>query len=247
MLLKEIVSNEIVQEEIEIEDQDDSEEEERDEKALLLRRQHKAELLLARKYKNIRKAIEDDQLLFQDDIFSIEPSSGQIWPNSEMTITVTFKPQGALHYSCTSFCNISCSADRLALHLAGEGIGPKAYLSMVEKSLGDVFVTQTKPMDLMIENKGEIEARFELISNETPFGKMFHFQIEKGILGVGERIPFHINFCSTILGEFSETFKWRLEGSTETLSILFTGHVIAPTFTFSKDEIRFKRVSYRYV
>ncbi len=246
MLLKEIVSNEVVQEEIEIEDQDDSEEEERDEKALMLKRQKKAELLLARKYKNIRKAIEDDLLLFQDDIFNIEPQNGQIWPNSEMTVTVTFLPQGALHYSCTSFCNISCSADRLPLHLSGEGIGPKAYLSMVERSLGDVFVTQNKSIDIIIENKGEIEAKFELLPNETPFGKMFHFELEKGTLGVGERIPFRINFCSTILGEFSETFKWKLEGSTETLSILFTGHVIAPTFMFNKEEIRFKRVSYSF-
>ena len=246
MLLKEIVSNEVVQEEIEIEDQDDSEEEERDEKALMLKRQKKAELLLARKYKNIRKAIEDDLLLFQDDIFNIEPQNGQIWPNSEMTVTITFLPQGALHYSCTAFCNISCSADRLPLHLSGEGIGPKAYLSMVERSLGDVFVTQNKPTDIIIENKGEIEAKFELISNETPFGKMFHFELEKGTLGVGERIPFRINFCSTILGEFSETFKWKLEGSTETLSILFTGHVIAPTFYFNKEEIKFKRVSYSF-
>lgn len=246
MLLKEIVSNEVVQEEIEIEDQDDSEEEERDEKALMLKRQKKAELLLARKYKNIRKAIEDDLLLFQDDIFNIEPQSGQIWPNSEMTVTVTFLPQGALHYSCTAFCNISCSADRLPLHLSGEGIGPRAYLSMVERSLGDVFVTQNKPTDIIIENKGEIEAKFELIPNETPFGKMFHFQIEKGTLGVGERIFCRIDFCSTILGEFSETFKWKLEGSTETLSILFTGHVIAPTFMFNKEEIRFKRVSYSF-
>jgi hydrocephalus-inducing protein len=125
MLLKEIVSNEVVAEEIEIEDQDDSEEEERDEKALMLKRQKKAELLLSRKYKNIRKAIEDDLLLFQDDIFSIEPQSGQIWPNSEMTVTVTFLPRGALHYSCTAFCNISCQEDRLPMHLAGEGIGPK--------------------------------------------------------------------------------------------------------------------------
>lgn len=246
MLLKEIVSNEVVQEELEIEDQDDSEEEERDEKALMLKRQKKAELLLARKYKNIRKAIEDDLLLFQDDIFNIEPQNGEIWPNSEMTVTITFLPQGALHYSCTAFCNISCSADRLPLHLSGEGIGPKAYLSMVEKSLGDVFVTQNKTTDHVIENKGEIEARFELLPNETPFGKMFHFELEKGVLGVGERIPFHIDFCSTILGEFSETFKWELKGSTETLSILFTGHVIAPTFQFNKEEIKFKRVSYSF-
>lgn len=73
MLLKEIVSNEVIREEIDIDDQDDSDEEEKDEKAIMIKKQKKAELLLTRKYKNIRKAIDDDMLLFQDDIFSIEP------------------------------------------------------------------------------------------------------------------------------------------------------------------------------
>lgn len=108
MLLKEIVNNEAIHEELDIEEQDDSDDDERDEKAIILKRQKKAELMLARKYKNIRKAIEDDMLLFQDDIFSIEPVSGSIWPSSEMTITVTFVPKGALHYSCIAYCNISC-------------------------------------------------------------------------------------------------------------------------------------------
>ena len=50
MLLKEIVSNEIVREEIDIDDQEDSDEEEKDEKTLILKRQKKAELLLSMKY-----------------------------------------------------------------------------------------------------------------------------------------------------------------------------------------------------
>lgn len=64
MLLKEIVNNEAINEDFEIENNDDSDEEDRDEKAILLKRQKKAELMLARKYKDIRKAIEDDLLLF---------------------------------------------------------------------------------------------------------------------------------------------------------------------------------------
>jgi len=73
-------------------DFEDSEDEERDEKAIMQKRQKKAELQLARKYKNIRKAIDDDMLLFQDEIFQIEPQTGEIWPNSKMTITITFIP-----------------------------------------------------------------------------------------------------------------------------------------------------------
>lgn len=55
MLLKEIVNNEAINEELEIENNDDSDEEDRDEKAILLKRQKKAELMLSRKYKDIRK------------------------------------------------------------------------------------------------------------------------------------------------------------------------------------------------
>jgi hypothetical protein len=42
----------------------------------------RAELALTRKYKTIKKAIEDDLFLFQDKIFKIEPLVGEIWPNS---------------------------------------------------------------------------------------------------------------------------------------------------------------------
>ena len=64
MLIKEVVSNEMVQEDLELEENEDSEEEERDEKAIILKKQKKAELMLARRFRNIRKAIEDDLLLF---------------------------------------------------------------------------------------------------------------------------------------------------------------------------------------
>lgn len=64
MLIKELVSNEGVHEELELDEDEDSEEEERDEKAIILKKQKKAELMLGRKYRNIRKAIEDDLLLF---------------------------------------------------------------------------------------------------------------------------------------------------------------------------------------
>lgn len=54
-------------------DENDSDEDESDEKLKILKRQKKAELLLSRKYKIIRKAIEEDYLLFEDQIFNIEP------------------------------------------------------------------------------------------------------------------------------------------------------------------------------
>ncbi len=137
--------------------------------------------------------------------------------------------------------------------MAGEGIGPKAFLSTTEIPIGDIFVTDEFSTDVTIENRGEIEAKFELTPNSSPFGKMFKFNIEEGVLGVGEKIPLNISFCSTILGEFSETFRWQLGGSSESLGdsseilqILFTGHVMAPSFLFNVDCIDYGKVSYSF-
>ena len=96
--------------------------------------------MLSRKYKIIRKAIEEDYLLFEDQIFNIEPLQGQIWPNSEMTVTVTFRPDKALYYRAFAYCNISCSDKRLELTLEGDGRGPSATLSFHEKDIGDIFI-----------------------------------------------------------------------------------------------------------
>lgn len=55
-----------------------------------------------------------------------------------------------------------------------------------------------------------------------------------------------MKFMSDILGEFSETFRFALEGSSEMLTLTFKGHVVAPTFRFSEEVIDFGRVSYMF-
>lgn len=56
------------------------------------RHRQKAQSALARKYEAIRKAVDEDLMLFQDEIFQVEPLEGKIWPNTEMTCCVTFRP-----------------------------------------------------------------------------------------------------------------------------------------------------------
>ena len=70
----------------------------------------------------------------------------------------------------------------------------------------------------------------------------------EGTLGVKEhqRDAIKVTFISDILGEFSETFRFALEGSSEMLTLTFKGHVVAPTFRFSEDIIDFGRVSYKF-
>jgi len=194
----------------------------------------------------MRKAIEDNIFLFEDDIFQIQPQQGQIYPNSEMTITICFVPKNALHYNCLSYCNISCSEERLNLTLSGNGIGPKAVLSQNELAIGNKFVNERASFEVQIENRGEIECRFELIPNERSFGKMFTFERTRGVMNVGQRMILPISFCSSIPGEFKEAFRFKLEGSSEILQILGFGHVIAPTFKFDTELIDFKKVSYSF-
>jgi len=212
------------------------------------RRQEKAVATLGRKYESIKKAVEEDKMLFQDEIFQIEPLEGKIWPNTEMTCCVTFRPQGPYHYSCTAFANVTCSQERLTMNLTGQGKGPQAQLSITEMDIGDIFVTNQKSFELGIENTGEIDCHWKLIPYETPFGSKFSFSKTEGILGVKEhpRDLLKVTFKSDILGEFSETFRFALEGSSEMLTLTFKGHVVAPTFKFSEDIIDFGKVSYKF-
>lgn len=203
-----------------------------------------------RKYNSIRKAVEDDLMLFQDEIFNIEPQRGKIWPNSEIQITVTFCPQSALHYSCIAYCNVTCSEERLPLNLTAIGIGPEAELSFPEYDIGDVFVNHTQEINhIFIENKGDIEAKYVIVPSESPFGSKFVFEQNEGVLGISElarRQQLKVKFKSELMGEFSETFKIKLIGSSEILSLTFKGHVMPPSFEFDRTEINFGEVSFQF-
>lgn len=165
-----------------------------------------------------------------------------------MTCCVTFRPQGPYHYSCTAFANVTCNQERLALNLTGQGKGPQAQLSITEMDIGDIFVTNQKSFELCIENTGEIDCHWKLIPYETPFGSKFNFSKTEGTLGVKDHVRdlLKVSFKSDILGEFSETFRFALEGSSEMLTLTFKGHVVAPTFRFSEDTIDFGKVSYKF-
>ena len=245
----------IIEENLEIEDEvesldSDDSYDDMEMKSLKERKLQRALAALERKYANIRKAVEDDFMLFQDDIFKIEPQRGKIWPNSELEITVTFCPSSALHYTCTAYCNVTCSEERLQLTLEAIGIGPEAILSTTEYDIGDVFVNDNKDIPhIYIENQGAIEAKYMIIPSDTPFGSKFAFEHYEGTLGTSEynrKQPLRIKFCSDLMGEFSETFKIKLYGSSDELSLTLKGHVMPPSFKFDKEEINFGEVSYQF-
>ncbi|XP_072774444.1 hydrocephalus-inducing protein-like [Taeniopygia guttata] len=84
--------------------------------------------------------VQQDPMLFSDDIFFIEPVEGEIGPNSSAEIKVTFKPTEALEYRSVAYCNISGCESRLPLRLRGYGRGPLVELNCRTLNLGNVSV-----------------------------------------------------------------------------------------------------------
>jgi hypothetical protein len=205
------------------------------------------EAVLTRKYRNLRKALEADKMLFVDDIFDISPMEGEVWAHSEMEITVCFRPDTAAQFNCLAFLDVSGRHDRLALTLSGHGIGPNAALSFEVLDIGDVFVNDENFYELSIKNKGDIPAQWTFMSSLTKFGNKFQFSPTEGYLLPNQSQKIQIRFESDILGEFSEHFRFALQGNEDMLVCQIKGHVIGPTFHFDCTSIDFGTVSYDYL
>lgn len=84
-----------------------------------------------------------------------------------------------------------------------------------------------------------------ILSNPT--GSKFTFYPEEGALHPGESQILGIVFESDVLGEFSEFFRFSLQGNEHMLSCHIKGHVIGPTFHFDCEKIDFGSVSFDYL
>lgn len=200
-----------------------------------------------RKYRNLRYALDKDNMEFIDDFFDISPISGTIWPNSEMEIAVIFRPDVAGDYKCLAYLDVSGREDRLPLHLTGNGIGPNAYLSFDTLDIGDVFISLQRSHEITITNKGDITAIWSYVSPNSKFGSKFLFYPEEGFLHPYEKCTVSIAFQSDILGEFNECFRFSLHGNEHMLSCQIKGRVIGPTFHITSQILDFGSVSFDYL
>ncbi|KAJ3215867.1 hypothetical protein HDU67_010224 [Dinochytrium kinnereticum] len=201
---------------------------------------------ISQRYKNARRDIEHDTLLFNNLVFSIQPCEGLIWPNSHVEVNVIFNPQDAGANSATAFCEVSGRECRLPLALKGDGIGPKARFSYDVLDIDEVFINTLHQYEVFLENRGDIDFKYSVQKPTSMFGPKFKFFPESGSLAVGEQQLIRINFDSDILGAFTEEFCWQLEGSPSPLVLTFRGHVVGPVFYFEVPELEFGRLSYGF-
>lgn len=203
--------------------------------------------ILKRKYNNLRRAVQDDPMQFVDDCFRLDPPSGEIWSNSEMEIHITFSPDTAATYNCSSFLDVTGRDARLPLQLLGKGIGPKAALSYEMLDIGNsIYVNSVHKYLLQIENQGEIRAEYQIVKKEKHSESLFQCEPSHGILDVGEKHDFEVTFSSDTLGPVAESIQFKLQGALELLKVQFKGHVIGPTFCFDTEKIDFGQVSYGF-
>ncbi|XP_026975142.1 hydrocephalus-inducing protein homolog [Sagmatias obliquidens] len=201
---------------------------------------------LSHTFENQRKLVQADSMLFSNNIFSVEPLEGDVWPNSSAEITVYFNPREAKLYQQTVYCDISGREIRLPLRIKGEGMGPKIRFNFELLDIGKVFVGSVHCYEAVLSNKGSIDALFNMIPPTSAVGTCFVFSPKEGIIEPSGVQAVQISFSSPILGHFEEEFLVNVNGSPEPVKLTIIGCVIGPTFHFNVPALHFGDVSFGF-
>ncbi|XP_068876459.1 hydrocephalus-inducing protein homolog [Aphelocoma coerulescens] len=183
--------------------------------------------------------VQQDPMLFFNDIFSIEPLEGEIGPHCLAKIKVTFKPQEALEYRSVAYCNITGRETRLPLKLRGEGKGPWVELSYHTLNLGNIYVNTPHAYEVDLINKGPIDAPFTFVPPTAHVANCFELAPRKGIIAPGERQTIQISFKATVLGMFDEEFQFSVAGSPMPAVLRIKGCIEGPNLHSDVKEIDF--------
>ncbi|NXI34967.1 HYDIN protein, partial [Galbula dea] len=202
--------------------------------------------LLSRAFQNQRAKVQEDPMLFSDEVFSIEPVEGEVWPGSSAEVTVTFRPQEARVYQQTAYCHISGRELRLPLHIQAEGIGPQLCFSFQQLDIGSVFMGSVHSYEAILCNKGLLDAPYQLVPPATPLGSCFTFLPREGVVLAEDLTVIQISFSSSLLGQFLEEFRFSVHGSPEPVTLTIRGCVLGPTFQFSVPSLCFGDVSFGF-
>eukprot|EP00762_Andalucia_godoyi_P000512 ANDGO_05257.mRNA.1 Hydin len=185
--------------------------------------------------------------LFDDDLFSIVPDHGELWPGTSFDVEVQFHPKSAASYTRFAFLCVGGRPGRIPLQLSGLGVGPKANFTYDSLDVGELFISKPYKFDFILENPGNIDARFQLVPNRSLYGSKFRFCPDSGVVAGGESQTIGVTFNSDVLGEFSESFDWKIEGRADPLVIHVDGVCVGPSFDFDCNSIDFGEVSLSFL
>lgn len=202
--------------------------------------------LLSRNFQNKVRNSQNKAFHFEDSVFFMQPIEGDIWPNSSCEVTVIFRPDFAQTYNKIAYCEVTGRESRLPLRLTGIGTGPKVQLSIETLDVGKIFIGSIHVYEVILANKGFIDAIYSVTVPNTKFGKFFSFEPNEGLISPNSFQAVSISFGSNKLGDFNEIFEFTVDGKPDKCKLVISGTVIPPTFSFSVDKIRFNQVSYGF-
>lgn len=98
------------------------------------------------------------------------------------------------------------------------------FLSQVEFSfevldMGIIFIGSKHSYEIVLANKGDIDAIYSVLPNSSLFGPCFSFNPAEGIVMPGGHQAIQIAFSSSHLGDFSEEFSFQVDGLPDNLKV----------------------------
>jgi hydrocephalus-inducing protein len=154
-----------------------------DEDMMLTRRS----TMVQRKYKRMYKDVDLDRQLFADDYYAITPLEGVVPAHGQVQFTVRFSPDHQRQFTATAYCEVEGREARLPIALSGVGCGPNVIFSYDVLDVGDTFVNTLHQYEVQLQNRGEIEAPYQLLRmDSSPFSSKFSFEPDAGVLAPGQ-------------------------------------------------------------
>eukprot|EP00048_Salpingoeca_helianthica_P006582 m.100402 g.100402 ORF g.100402 m.100402 type:complete len:4697 (-) comp14058_c0_seq1:25-14115(-) len=202
--------------------------------------------MLTRQFKHTESELASAELI-QDDVFSIEPKSGDIWPNTEAEICITFTPTAEQSYTRTLYCDVTGRETRLPLKLRGDGVGARVMLACDTLDLGTAIVSSQHTYEIQMTNVGNIPAVYTLQPLASQYASCFSFTPTSAMLEPGEASAISLQFTAATLGEIDEDFLFDVEGVPAPLRLRVCGRVVGPKVHFDVEGINFGIVAFGFV
>lgn len=86
--------------------------------------------------------------------------------------------------------------------------------------IGSIFVGSIHVYEVVVANKGYIDAIFNVIIPPTTFGKCFLFEPNEGLISPGGFQAVNITLTTSKLGDFEEIFEFAIDANPEKFKLI---------------------------
>lgn len=183
--------------------------------------------------------------MFKSDDLKIEPIEGEIWPHQSHNLIAKFTPKKEGLTRTTAYLTNIESGERIPVLISGKCLAPDAAFDVSSINTGHIALDNSYDYQVTLKNMGNTDVEFSLIEEETSL--KFDFYHKAGKISVGMAMPIQFRLYALKVGQFNETFRFRIAGAEfNTPSFAVNGRIVGPSFQCDTKLINFKSVSYGF-